>query len=496
MHPAEDFDLQQELPWNANALAQDLGLEVLVAAAAQGDQTVREVMTRALLNAHWNDLPTVLFRQEVLRDALALRESVEALYGLACQILEERRHNHSGIWGYSPSSILYSSLELMKFLLGALRRLHAFVAGRPRSFRSQGFVRLFTTLEEELDDAYFAEIEGHLAELRFRRGILLSAELGPGNGGRGYLLHRWPEPDRGWLGRLFPRGLSGYSFTLAERDEAGAQALAEIRSRGLDLVSNALAQSSDHVESFFQLLRGELAFYVGCLRIRDRLAALKEPTCFPTPLPPGARGLGARALYNPCLSLQLQRITVPSDVEASGKDLIVVTGANQGGKSVFLRGIGIAQLMMQSGMLVGAESFEGELCTGVVTHFKREEDASLAGGKFAEELTRLSELVDHLAPNSLVLLNESFAATNEREGSEIARQVVAALVEHRVKVVFVTHLHAFAQAVYDREREGALFLRAERRQDGSRTFRLVEAAPLATSHARDLYRKIFAEPSG
>jgi len=496
MHPGKDFDLQGKPPWNAKTLVADLGLEVLIRTAAQGDETVHDVMTRALLNAYRNDVETVLFRQAVLRDAIAERESVEGLFALAVQTIEEKRRNHSGIWGHSPSSVLYSSLELMTFLLKALRRLRAFVAERPRTFRSEGFVRLFETLERELDDAYFEEVERHLTELRFRKGVLLSAELGPGNVGRDYLLHAWPTPDRGWLARLFPRSLSGYSFALAERDEAGAQALAEIRSRGLDLVANALAQAADHVDSFFRMLRGELAFYVGCLRIRDQLAALDEPSCFPTPFPPGARRLRARALYNACLSLQLQKITVPSDVDATGKDIIVVTGANQGGKSVFLRGLGIAQLMMQSGMLVGAESYEGELCTSVVTHFKREEDASLAEGKFGEELTRFSELVDHIAPNALVLLNESFAATNEREGSEIARQVVTALVEHGVKVVFVTFLHAFARTVHDRNREQCLFLRAERRPDGTRTFRLVEGAPLATSHARDLYRKIFADTAG
>ena len=44
-------------------------------------------------------------------------------------------------------------------------------------------------------------------------------------------------------------------------------------------------------------------------------------------------------------------------------------------------------------------------------------------GKFDEELRRISEIVDHVASHSLILFNESFAATNEREGSEIARQI-------------------------------------------------------------------------
>jgi DNA mismatch repair ATPase MutS len=43
-------------------------------------------------------------------------------------------------------------------------------------------------------------------------------------------------------------------------------------------------------------------------------------------------------------------------------------------------------------------------------------------GRFDEEVARMSAIADHLAPDSLVLFNESLAATNDREGSEIAGQ--------------------------------------------------------------------------
>jgi len=75
----------------------------------------------------------------------------------------------------------------------------------------------------------------------------------------------------------------------------------------------------------------------------------------------------------------------------------VITGANQGGKSTFLRSI--------------------------------EEDTTMKSGKLDEELSRMSDIIDHITSYSMVLVNESFAATNEREGSEIARQIITALLE-------------------------------------------------------------------
>ena len=90
--------------------------------------------------------------------------------------------------------------------------------------------------------------------------------------------------------------------------------------------------------------------------------------------------------------------------------------------------------MMQSGMFVGAQQFTANLCPALFTHYKREEDPTMKRGKLDEELARMSGIVSLLAPNALVLFNESFAATNEREGSEIASQVVRALLEHAVKI--------------------------------------------------------------
>ena len=148
--------------------------------------------------------------------------------------------------------------------------------------------------------------------------------------------------------------------------------------------------------------------------------------------------------------------------------------------------------MLQCGLFVGADAFAADLCTGLFTHYKREEDATMKSGKLDEELARMSDIADAVAANALVLFNESFAATNEREGSEIARQVVRALLEKRVKVFFVTHLYDFAHGLVERATRDALFLRAERLPDGTRTFKLVKGEPLETSYGGDLYREVFA----
>ncbi|MGH3295954.1 MAG: hypothetical protein ACRDP7_29565, partial [Trebonia sp.] len=127
-------------------------------------------------------------------------------------------------------------------------------------------------------------------------------------------------------------------------------------------------------------------------------------------------------------------------------------------------------------------------------HYKREEDAAMERGKLDEELDRMSAITDRIAAGGVLLCNESFASTNEREGSQIAREIIRALTEAGVRIVFVTHLYDLAESIYQRADSRALFLRAQREQDGSRTFRLSEGAPQPTSYGEDLYRETFAEP--
>jgi DNA mismatch repair ATPase MutS len=264
-----------------------------------------------------------------------------------------------------------------------------------------------------------------------------------------------------------------------------------LKGRGISLAASALAQSTDHVLSFFSSLRSEMGFYIGCLNLHEQLARKGEPICFPEPFPSGKALLSGRGLYDVGLSLSVDQRVVGNDVGADGKSLVMITGANGGGKSTFLRSIGLAQLMLQGGMFVSADSFQADIRNGIFTHFKREEDASMKSGKLDEELSRMSSIVDQMTPNSLVLLNESFASTNEREGSEIARQIVRALSETGIKVVYVTHMFDLAQGFYLQGMATALFLRAERQADGGRTFRLRDGEPLPTSYGEDVYRRIF-----
>jgi len=485
-------NLELQLSKHDQALIQDLELNVLLRTMAGGDDFLFEVARKAILSGCKNDPETILYRQQTLRDCLKNATVMRQLYEITVEATEETRKRWWSISSYQhPSSILYRAIDMLEVLSQKLRKLRNISEAQAGMFESEAFRTLFAMLQKELSDEYLARVEGHLSDVKFRKGVLLSAELGDRNQGTNYMLRRPSREEPNWFKRMLGKGPQVYTFHIAERDQAGAEIVSDMRHRGISRVAVALAQSAEHVLGFFKMLRIELGFYIGCLNLHDRLVAQGSSFCFPVPFAAGEQKHQFRGLYDVCLALQLNCKIVSNDMEAGGKHLIVITGPNQGGKSTFLRSIGIAQLMMQAGLFVGAEMFEAEVTPALFTHYKREEDASMESGKFDEELARMSNIADSVVPNAIVLFNESFAATNEREGSEIARQIVCALLEMRVKVCYVTHLYTFARTVAETNDGQALFLRAERNPDGTRTFRIIEGEPLETSYGEDLYRQIF-----
>jgi hypothetical protein len=492
LHQDRDFDFAGGLPVGHEDLIQDLELTTLLQAMAAGDKVLYGVAAKVLL-ASLHDPEAIRYRQRVLADCLDQAEVIREMYAVAVGVLADKRH----LWGYggtyqTPSSNLSGAVAYLEAYVARLRQLRKIADDHAAKFRSGGLRTLFATLQRELDDQYFEEISDQLKQLRFRAGVLISAELDRDNSAIGFVLRAPGDVRRRWTERLGIGPRTTYSFTLAPRDEAGSQILADLTSRGINLVANAAAQSADHIGSYFTMLRGELGFYVSCLNLADRLAAKEVPVTTPEPTQPSTLTFSCTDLRDVCLELQSQDPVVGNDVQADGKSLVVITGANSGGKSTFLRSVGVAQLMMQCGLFVTAGSYRADAVRGIFTHFIREEDAGMTSGRLDDELRRMSAIADRIGPHCLMLFNESFAGTNEREGSEIGHQVVRALLDAQIKVLFVTHRFDFADRFHRQHARSILFLRAERRPDGRRNYKLAVKEPLPTSFGEDLYYQLGA----
>ena len=506
LHDGEDLDLDAPLPEQADALVTDLGLDVLLDVMAAGDRQVRAICRTVLLDG-LDDAAAIGRRQGVVADALAVADTIVMLHAVVVAGLDQGRRSYSGLFRDAPDAIVRRAVERLRVYVEVLRRLRVDTAPVRSRVTSPPMRALLDLLATELDEAYLAGVEELLEELTFPRGLEYAARLGRGGQPAEMVLRR--PRARGWLARSMER--SGDGFELPERDDDAAAALGRLRDQALAGVAAVLGQASEDIEAFLHRLRDELAFLVGCVRLHGTLTARGVAICFPEPVGQGGVGqdgaapdgvgpaLCVRGLTDPALALamELAEPVVGNDLDADGALLVLITGANQGGKSTLLRSLGTAQLLLRAGMFVTAEAYRGQVHGAVFTHFGREEDRDLQRGKLEEELHRMQWIAERIRPGDLLLANESFAATNEREGSELARQVFRAHLDVGVRVVAVTHLHDLAVSLVHTEAHRGVFLRAQREEGGERTYRILPGEPLPTSYGQDLYRRIFGvEPAG
>lgn len=274
----------------------------------------------------------------------------------------------------------------------------------------------------------------------------------------------------------------------------------ELKEETLIADAKALENSAcDYILSFYEVFMKESgamlknlklssAFYLGAVRLYKRFKRFSVPVCFPKVC--DRKDIRFKDLCETCLCIYQRRRPVGNDIDGSGKQVFVVTGANQGGKSTYLRSIGLAQVFMQAGMFVTALEYESGLYKNIFAHFTRREDSTMNSGRLDEELKRMSQIADRLTPDSMLLLNESFATTTEKEGSIIADELTDAILKTGIRMFSVTHLLEYAHSCFDKSDERVLFLSAERRSDGSRSFKIKVNAPENTSYGLDLYDAI------
>ena len=311
---------------SSSDLKRDLGLPILFEAMAAADEFVYGAAESVVLSGA-ADVETILYRQAVLGDCLKNRDIVRDLYSIIGETLGEEKKSSLWFSHQSPSTVLHTAIGALDLLLSALGRIRDILSARSSDFASTGFASLVRTLNVEVGDDFLEYAGNHLHELKFGGGALVGADLGVGCKGRNY---RALKPGRKGMAERLRERKNSLTVQIPDGDEAGSRALEELRDRGINRVADSLARSRDHVLGFLGVMRFELAFYIGCINLHERLAGIGMGLCLPLPARPEERAHRGKGLYDICLALTLGGPVVGNDLEADGRSLFVVTGANQG----------------------------------------------------------------------------------------------------------------------------------------------------------------------
>ncbi|MBR4961105.1 MAG: hypothetical protein IKY52_09430, partial [Clostridia bacterium] len=135
---------------------------------------------------------------------------------------------------------------------------------------------------------------------------------------------------------------------------------------------------------------------------------------------------------------------VPNDVRmlaSDGSHFCFVTGANGGGKTTYLRGLGAALLFFLAGCPVSARSGEIWSFRRICSHFPSPENFDDTG-RFADEMRRADDIRAIADADTAALFNETFSGTDEHKSEDCSRRLADDMYASGTFGLYVTHIHS------------------------------------------------------
>ena len=486
--------------------------------------TLQELGLLEVFNLKTNDLsdffttdPDVMrYRMATFDDMLSceeLTEMLDRLVPVLNDILELRRLEADS----GNTSDYLSSITEIELYVSSIQVLHSGLTGIKDRLKSPAFTSLSNLITKLAESDYYRDLNQKLEELtqRVREiksvtiGVNLDAQLRPSAAGvlsinaeafksgdvLDKILHlNFKNDNYTCIANLVPFGKKQSENQKMALSLAFNSAINDVYKSSLrswkKIVQTYVLENTE----FLLNLMPEFEFLVKGTQMLKALRQKGCPLIIPDIRPMDERAFTAHNLYNPCVAMKIEDEIVPNDVTFD-KDatIYVLTGPNRGGKSVITCAIGLAQVMLQLGMYVPAESASISPVDGIYTHFPTGAEDTIDKGRLGEECARLGEIFDCVTAHSLVLLDESLSSTGSYEASYIAAEVLSGLAHVGCRCLFSTHLHELAAEIDNLNRRslengGVAIdtLVAGIEGEGKRSFRITRAKPDGKSYARDI----------
>jgi len=176
------------------------------------------------------------------------------------------------------------------------------------------------------------------------------------------------------------------------------------------------------------------------------------PLSFPTIIPGDSdRDLYIQAMYHPLLACfsKLEAV-IPNDAETTAKQNIrLITGANNNGKTTFITGMGLSQVLYQAGMPVIGKDAGMKVKDKILTHYVHPADIKANQSRFAHECDRVLKLIEDISADSLILCDELFTGTAPQDGEIVSNLVFSTLIKTGASLFFITHYHGLGDKFRD-----------------------------------------------
>ena len=275
----------------------------------------------------------------------------------------------------------------------------------------------------------------------------------------------------------------------------------------MDAMNTAVQRNLDDLLRVGEIV-GATEFYTGGAAFYRRMSDIGMPVQLPTVLPKEERRMHLPQARNPLLLYQTGanerdvRRVVPNDVQYdAARNIFVITGSNNGGKTCYVKTGGLLQLLGQNGLPVTAE---GEaflsVVDGLYTHFISPDDIMAGEGRLLNELRRVEEIFRKATPYSYVILDEPCGGTDPVEGARQSLIILDGFHRLGAIVYFTTHLHDVANAIEGGRYTAGKNLHVEIIDDpqSGRPIRTYQVLPgkATSSYGEEVARSVGLTPDG
>jgi DNA mismatch repair protein MutS len=191
----------------------------------------------------------------------------------------------------------------------------------------------------------------------------------------------------------------------------------------------------------------DVEFYLACLDYIEPFKRAGLAFCYPC-VTTYSREVSGTDVFDLALAGRLiceNKPVVTNDFYLRDPErILVVSGANQGGKTTFARTFGQLHYLACLGCQVPGSQAHLHLFDQLFTHFEREEDIRKLTGKLEDDLLRIRHILKGATRESVIILNESFLSTTMHDALFLSRELMQRIIERGSLCVSVTYLDAVA----------------------------------------------------